>query len=118
MYAPASLYLPFVNCIFKNLPNRDELLFRNVLALPKDSRIGDESTTFCSSPDIPPTDRCVKNLKRRDGVSKKSTVSRQSASRIHDAREEMCQPVRGEVRVTVNQPNACNHENSEGAYRQ
>ena len=39
MRAPTSS--PFSsNCIFINLPKRDELLFRGVLALPKDSRSG------------------------------------------------------------------------------
>lgn len=60
--APAKRYLSLVNCSFKNLPKRDELLFRNVLALPNDSRIGEESTTFCSRPKTPPTDRWVKKL--------------------------------------------------------
>lgn len=46
MNAPASRCLSLVNCSFRNFPNRDELLFRRVLALPNDSRIGEESTTF------------------------------------------------------------------------
>ncbi len=62
MKAPARRNLPRVNCILRNFPNLDELLFLSVLAFPKDSRMGEESTTFCSRLVTPPADRCVKNL--------------------------------------------------------
>ena len=67
MNAPARRYLSLVNCILRNFPNRDELLFLKVLAFPNDSRIGEESTTFCSRLVTPPTDRCVKNLLKEGG---------------------------------------------------
>ena len=62
MKPPARRYLSLVNCIFRNFPNREELLFRSVFALPKDSRMGEESTTFCSKPVTPPFERRVKYL--------------------------------------------------------
>ena len=47
MSAPASLPLD-MKCIRMNLPNREELSFRTVFALPKDSKTGLVWTT-CSS---------------------------------------------------------------------
>ena len=71
--APARRYLPSVNCSFKNFPNRDELLFLRVLAFPKDSRIGEDSTTFWSKFATPPTDLCVRNLNRWHGPIESKT---------------------------------------------
>jgi hypothetical protein len=41
------------NSIFMNLPKREELLLRSVLALPKPSRMGLDCMIFVSSPSCP-----------------------------------------------------------------
>ena len=74
MKAPAKRYLSFVNCILRNFPNRDELLFRSVFALPNDSRMGEESTTFFSKPVTPPFDRRVKYLELFSTEKKKMSL--------------------------------------------
>ena len=59
MYAPAMVPAR-VNSIRMNFPNRDELLFRTVWALPKDSRMGlarricCDRLVNCLTPDLAP----------------------------------------------------------------